>query len=262
MPAAAASTTFFVAAGTVFNDTVRALTIYQGNLIAGGDFTAITAGPMNHIARLVFGSGWQAAAWVSTPLFTPFPAWHTELHVGGAFGEAGGVPAESWGRWNTTGAPAIYQDPSNQTTDTNCHATFTVTPSRPTPTSRTSGSRTACSSTTAPPSPAPSSLALQPQPFPSPTSTAPTRGVYTWPVSNGCGSTLSNAATLTVQCCGHADFNHDGDLGTDADIAAFFACLAGNCCPNCGSVDFNGDGDLGTDADIAAFFRILGGGGC
>ncbi len=61
---------------------------------------------------------------------------------------------------------------------------------------------------------------------------------------------------------GHADFNHDGDLGTDADIAAFFACLAGNCCTNCGSVDFNGDGDLGTDADIAAFFRILAGGGC
>ncbi len=48
--------------------------------------------------------------------------------MGGAFGETGGIPAESWGRWNTTGAPAIYQDPSNQTTDTNCHATFTVTP--------------------------------------------------------------------------------------------------------------------------------------
>jgi hypothetical protein len=26
--------------------------------------------------------------------------------------------------------------------------------------------------------------------------------------------------------------------------------------------DFNGDGDLGTDADIEAFFRVLAGGAC
>ncbi len=62
--------------------------------------------------------------------------------------------------------------------------------------------------------------------------------------------------------CGSADFNGDGSLGTDADIAAFFACLGGNCCPSCGSVDFNGDHDVGTDADIEAFFRVLSGGSC
>jgi hypothetical protein len=64
--------------------------------------------------------------------------------------------------------------------------------------------------------------------------------------------------------CGTADFNCDGDLGTDADIAAFFLCLSGICpqspCPN--SADFNHDGDIGTDADIEAFFRVLGGGNC
>jgi hypothetical protein len=59
-----------------------------------------------------------------------------------------------------------------------------------------------------------------------------------------------------------ADFNHDGDPGTDADIEAFFACLGGNCCPTCGSADFNGDGDVGTDQDIDSFFRVLGGGNC
>jgi hypothetical protein len=59
-----------------------------------------------------------------------------------------------------------------------------------------------------------------------------------------------------------ADFNGDGDAGTDADIEAFFACLAGHCCPRCGSADFNGDGDVGTDADIESFFRVLGGGAC
>jgi hypothetical protein len=59
-----------------------------------------------------------------------------------------------------------------------------------------------------------------------------------------------------------ADFNNDGDVGTDADIDAFFRCLGGDCCASCGSADYNGDGDLGTDADIEAFFRVLGGGAC
>jgi hypothetical protein len=59
-----------------------------------------------------------------------------------------------------------------------------------------------------------------------------------------------------------ADFNNDGDVGTDQDIDAFFACLGGNCCPACASVDFNGDGDIGTDQDIDAFFRVLAGGSC
>ncbi len=67
---------------------------------------------------------------------------------------------------------------------------------------------------------------------------------------------------VTLPPCGSADFNHDGDTGTDQDIDAFFACLSGNCCPTCGSADFNGDGDVGTDADIESFFRVLGGGSC
>ncbi len=62
--------------------------------------------------------------------------------------------------------------------------------------------------------------------------------------------------------CGSADFNHDGSEGTDADIEAFFSCLAGNCCPLCDSADFNYDGDAGTDQDIEAFFRVLSGGNC
>ncbi len=64
--------------------------------------------------------------------------------------------------------------------------------------------------------------------------------------------------------CGTADFDGDGDIGTDADIEAFFACLGGNCCALCfpGGADFNGDGDIGTDADIEAFFRVLAGAPC
>jgi hypothetical protein len=63
-------------------------------------------------------------------------------------------------------------------------------------------------------------------------------------------------------CYLNADFDGDGDVGTDADIEAFFACVAGSCCPTCASADFNGDGDAGTDLDIGAFFRVLAGQAC
>jgi hypothetical protein len=59
-----------------------------------------------------------------------------------------------------------------------------------------------------------------------------------------------------------ADFDGDGSVATDADIDAFFRCLAGNCCARCGSSDFDGDGIFGTDLDIEAFFRALAGGPC
>jgi hypothetical protein len=69
---------------------------------------------------------------------------------------------------------------------------------------------------------------------------------------------------VPTPACGTADFDGDGNLGTDSDIEAFFACLAGNCCAACweGGADFNEDGDVGTDADIESFFRVLAGGHC
>jgi hypothetical protein len=90
-------------------------------------------------------------------------------------------------------------------------------------------------------------------------------GSYTCVISHPCGAVTTNAATVTVTpACGSADFNGDGDFGTDQDIEAFFACLAGSCCPTCwqGGADFNGDGDSGTDQDIEALFRVLAGGTC
>jgi hypothetical protein len=66
----------------------------------------------------------------------------------------------------------------------------------------------------------------------------------------------------TPPTCGTADFNNDGDTGTDQDIDAFFACLAGSCCATCQSADFDADGSVGTDQDIEAFFRVLAGGPC
>ncbi len=71
---------------------------------------------------------------------------------------------------------------------------------------------------------------------------------------------IAELRTCILTCS--SDFDNDGDAGTEADIEAFFACLAGNCCPTCGLADFDNDGDSGTDADIEAFFRVLAGGSC
>jgi len=100
--------------------------------------------------------------------------------------------------------------------------------------------------------------------------TAGTTGIQTQNYTQVDGWTLQGMVNMrfTVEpntpTCDSADFNCDDDVGTDADIEAFFACLGGTCpaAPCTNSADFNHDGDIGTDADIEAFFRVLGGGAC
>jgi hypothetical protein len=96
-----------------------------------------------------------------------------------------------------------------------------------------------------------------------PITTAPGDYDITFKASDDMDNSVSGVFKLMVGAppCS-ADFNGDGDVGTDQDIFDFFTCLGGYCCETCGSLDINGDGDVGTDADIEAFFRILGGGGC
>ena len=66
---------------------------------------------------------------------------------------------------------------------------------------------------------------------------------------------LDDGNDCTVDACGGTGVTHaPRSLGS--------ACLGGSCCQTCGTADFNGDGDTGTDADIEAFFRVLGGGTC
>jgi hypothetical protein len=87
-------------------------------------------------------------------------------------------------------------------------------------------------------------------------------GVDVSPFANSPGNALLRITPSVAFCCRN-DFNGDGDVGTDSDIADFFACLGGNCCPTCPpNADFNCDGDTGTDSDIESFFRVLGGGSC
>ncbi len=82
-------------------------------------------------------------------------------------------------------------------------------------------------------------------------------------VREGAPAVSSVAVTMGMPSCYlNADFDGDGDAGSDADLEAFFACLAGSCCDTCATTDFNGDGDAATDADIEAFFTVLAGGSC
>jgi|GEM_PF-5024591 len=92
-----------------------------------------------------------------------------------------------------------------------------------------------------------------------------TNGTMTFSVVGSIFGPANLSAIQIVQVSGPgctADANGDGDFGTDADIEAFFACLAGSCCTRCSPSDFNGDGDSGTDADIESFFRVLAGHPC
>jgi hypothetical protein len=95
--------------------------------------------------------------------------------------------------------------------------------------------------------------------------------VHHWDTITGTGGTYTIAVTgvsgegcPTGPTCDSADFDCDGDVGTDFDIQSFFSCLGGNCppAPCANDADFDNDGDVGTDFDIQAFFRILGGGPC
>jgi hypothetical protein len=80
----------------------------------------------------------------------------------------------------------------------------------------------------------------------------------------------ATTATLTISGATGSAAGSDGDAGlysvtvtnaggqiTTTTVIAVLGAPRG-----CGSPDFNGDGDVGTDADIEAFFRVLAGGSC
>ena len=90
--------------GSGFNNNVWALTVYNGELIAGGSFT--TAGGVNakSIAKwngnswAPLGSGLESGT--SSPCVRAFTIYNGELIVGGIFTTAGGVNANNIAKWN------------------------------------------------------------------------------------------------------------------------------------------------------------------
>jgi hypothetical protein len=85
--------------GTSFNGAVRALSVHEGELYVGGEFTAIDGSQLNHIAR------WDGSAWVSVGSgvdgdVRALLGQPSGLFAGGAFTSAGGTPANRVARWD------------------------------------------------------------------------------------------------------------------------------------------------------------------
>lgn len=62
-------------------------------------------------------------------------------------------------------------------------------------------------------------------------------------------------AYCEIKSGGNADLDLNGSVGTDQDIAYFYACLA-NGLPG---ADFDNDGQVGTDADMRALYDAIAG---
>ena len=106
--------------GGTLNGFIGALTVYQGLLVAGGDFDTAGGVPANSIAA------WNGTTWAplgsgiagglnSTGSVMALTADATTLVAGGEFLSAGGVPAVNVARWNGTtwGPLAGLEHPSS-----------------------------------------------------------------------------------------------------------------------------------------------------
>ncbi len=288
------------ALGSGCNNVVEAVEVLDdGDVVAGGYFTSAGGVPCNRLARFDVDTGtWSALGGPPAPGFShvtdivKLPS--GELFIGGEFTVAGGVAATrvvicnpdtdtftsigsaggseveglglmTGGRvavvghmtghirgWSPGGTPPSVDAPPQDVSVCGSPAQLTVSASGTPPLAYQWRFNGAPIDTAGNPSAATDTLTL-------PAPEGVDSGFYDVVVSNACDSVASPAAYLAVNS---ADFNGDGDVGTDADIEAYFACLGGNCCAACGSADFNADGDVGTDADIESFFRVLSGGAC
>jgi hypothetical protein len=259
------------AMGTGLSGDVYGLAVLSnGDVVAGGTFywTNGTSTVVTEAAR------WNGAAWsglgtgVDGAVYAVCHLSHTRVALGGSFLFAGGAASARFGQYDFD-LPIFDEQPSAAAACSSSPVAFDVSaighgvlsyqwqveasPSvwanlAATPTPLPCGGRMAA---TQPNDPITQIITVR----------CPANNLFQirCVVSNECGSSESSPASLTINS---ADFNGDGDTGTDADIEAFFACLGGNCCPTCGTADFNADGDPGTDADIDSFFRVLAGGSC
>lgn len=83
------------------SDWVYASTVYNGDLIVGGKFTAAGGVNANHIARWD-GTSWHPLGLGVNGKVNDMIVWNGQLIVGGEFTEAGGVPMLFIAKWNGT----------------------------------------------------------------------------------------------------------------------------------------------------------------
>jgi hypothetical protein len=249
------------------NGAVRSLLSENGFLYAGGDFTHIGGVAAAHFARIDgLSFAWAAVHGGADNTVSALAAFNNEVHAGGDFlnVRSGAIPSPGWARYLETGVPWFPVNP--QSTSGQCGHEVSFSAHGALGYSGNGTWRHNGVLLSDGPTGTGSIIAGCHNPVLDVANIGPAdAGAYDLLVTNACGSAASSAASLDVTgCCGSADFNCDGDTGTDADIESFFACIAGTCppppCPS--TADFNGDGDVGTDADIEAFFRVLAGGAC
>jgi hypothetical protein len=87
--------------GTGMDDSVLALAVYNGKLIAGGKFTLAGGVPANHIAAWD-GDSWSTLETGTSGVVLALTVYDGSLIAGGSFVTVGGVPVNNVARWDGT----------------------------------------------------------------------------------------------------------------------------------------------------------------
>lgn len=87
--------------GSGVNGTIRALAVYNGELIVAGDFSQAGGAPAPRIARWN-GSTWNSVGWGINGQVRALAIYEGDLIAAGTFTEAGGVAASGIARWDGT----------------------------------------------------------------------------------------------------------------------------------------------------------------
>jgi hypothetical protein len=230
--------------GVGLDSRTECLAEFQGKLVAGGYFGTAGGHPANHVAAWD-GQDWSPLTFGTDAAVSALAAYGGTLFVGGAFTTAGGVPASGIATWNGS----AWGVPNGLAPNSRVESLIVY-----------NGELVACGTLTL----SGSSSTIRMAAWNGLSWRACQMGRVTSPHYMSI-----HGRDLIVSGAGWArwrgsspDFDGDGAPATDLDIEAFFACIAGNCCPTCGSPDYDGDGSVATDNDIEAFLRSLSGMGC
>ena len=125
LPSASAQEYGWGPLGSGMNSDVYALTVYNGELIAGGNFTTAGGVACNRIARWN-GSQWQplgtGMSGTSSPFIRTLTVFNGELIAGGSFTTAGGVTCNYIARWAAVGACCFVNGACQVLSPTTCDA--------------------------------------------------------------------------------------------------------------------------------------------
>lgn len=102
---------------------VSALTVYNGDLIAGGDFVTVGGRTVNRIARWD-GSLWQPLGSGMDNSVLALTVYDGDLIAGGRFTTAGGVPCGNTARWEGTQWLPLGSAPANPGLEVRSLATY------------------------------------------------------------------------------------------------------------------------------------------